>query len=564
MDRLARLAAHVTEARTPPGATSPTLAAAAAVAKPPNVLLIVTDQQTHQLLSCAGTNWVDTPASDRLAAQGVRFTRAYATNPVCVPSRFSMFTGRMPSAIGLRHNQTEGGATFSETEDRQSLGHLLQGAGYRTLYGGKTHWPIGLTPERLGFERYFCSDERERLAVETAGLLRGELADSSQPWFTVASLINPHDICYHAIRAYAEQPGNEELQEARMVTNAQNREIDNLDEALLPPTGISREDFLRDHLPPPPQNIAPQQGEPEMIGELMDERLFRRHVREHWTTQDWQLHRWAYARLMERVDKQIGVIVDALDASGQAEDTVVILTSDHGDHDGSHGLEHKTILYDEAARVPYIMRHPGRIPAGVTDDGSLVSVGLDLMATCCDYAGLPQPAHCLGLSLRSAAEGGSGGSSHVARDYVYCENQVSYMVADASWKYVLYDHVSLRDTLRATHGVTRVTALQLSPSARMPVRGSCPPCRRTLATLNAALCGQGEGKEQLYDMANDPGETRNHLDQQDPAASKALQRMRVALERERAVRKRNCFFNVRSDQPACLVKLQCFCGNSNN
>ena len=49
-------------------------------------------------------------------------------------------------------------------------------------------------------------------------------------------------------------------------------------------------------LPPPPQNIAPQQGEPEMIGELMDERLFRRHVREHWTTQDWQLHRWAYAR----------------------------------------------------------------------------------------------------------------------------------------------------------------------------------------------------------------------------------------------------------------------------
>ena len=156
------------------------------------------------------------------------------------------------------------------------------------------------------------------------------------------------------------------------------------------------------------------------------------------------------------------------------------------------------------------------------------------------------------------------GSSHVARDCVYCENQVSYMVADASWKYVLYDHVSLRDTLRATHGVTRVTALQLSPSARMPVRGSCPPCRRTLATLNAALCGQGEGKEQLYDMANDPGETRNHLDQQDPAASKALQRMRVALERERAVRKRNCFFNVRSDQPACLVKLQCFCGNSNN
>lgn len=208
-----------------------------------------------------------------------------------------MFTGRMPSAIGLRHNQTpEGGPTFSSVEDEQSLGHLLQRAGYRTLYGGKTHWPIGLTPKRLGFQTYFSPDERERLAVETAALLRGELAESSQPWFTVASLINPHDICYHAIRAYAELPGNENAQEARMVESSKNREIANLDEALLPPTDISREEFLRKHLPPPPSNVAPQADEPEMIGELMDERLFRRHVREHWTTQDWQLHRWACAQ----------------------------------------------------------------------------------------------------------------------------------------------------------------------------------------------------------------------------------------------------------------------------
>jgi choline-sulfatase len=203
-----------------------------------------------------------------------------------------MFTGRMPSAIGLRHNQTEGGATFTQTEDEQSLGHLMQRAGYRTIYGGKTHWPIGLNPQRLGFQSYFSSDERERLAVETAALLRGELAEQSQPWFTVASLINPHDICYHAIRAYAEQPGNADMQEARMVANAANCEIANLDEALMPPAGVSREDFLHS-LPPPPTNIRPQADEPEMIGELMDERPFRRHARENWTTQDWRLHRWA-------------------------------------------------------------------------------------------------------------------------------------------------------------------------------------------------------------------------------------------------------------------------------
>ncbi len=79
--------------------------------------------------------------------------------------------------------------------------------------------------------------------------------------------------------------------------------------------------------------------------------------------------------------------------------------------------------------------------AGDTRDDCLVSVGLDLMATCCDYAGITQPEHCLGLSLRSVAEA-TDPKAIVPRTYVYCENQVSYCVANASWKYVLYDHVS--------------------------------------------------------------------------------------------------------------------------
>ena len=354
---------------------------------------------------------------------------------------------------------------------------MLRRAGYRTLYGGKTHWPLGLDTQRMGFGTFFCRDERERLAVETAALLRGELADGGAPWLTVASLINPHDICYMAIRAYAE--GNEESQEARMVRSASqgaHQEILNLDESLLPPADMSPDVFMRgEHLPPAPDNSQPQDDEPQMIGELLDERPFRRNARENWGELDWRLHRWAYARLMERVDAQIGAIVDALDASGQADNTLVILTSDHGDHNGSHGLEHKTIMYDEAARVPWIMRLPGRIQAGAVSD-SLVSTGLDLMATCCDYAGVPQPAHCLGVSQRAAAE---GGASH-GRDCVYAENQVSFMVADQRWKYVVYDH--------------------------------------------------GTGREQLYDREADPGETRNHA----AHASAVLERMRDTLARERA------------------------------
>jgi arylsulfatase A-like enzyme len=433
----------------------------------PNILILVTDQQSHNLMSCAATPWLQTPALDRLAAGGARFTRAYCSDPVCVPSRFSMFTGRMPSAIGMRGNGGRNLLPFAAGHDRSGLGHLLRDGGYETWYGGKVHWPVGLTPQRLGFETY-CSDERERLAVETGALIR---ARAGRRWAMVASLINPHDICYHAIRAFATDGMDRHILEHGAT------ELANLDEALQPPAGIDRDTFLRDCLPPLPANAAIQSDEPELIGTLLAQRPFKAAARAQWGEGDWRLHRWAYARLMERVDRQIGVILDSLAASGQERDTLVIMTSDHGDHDGSHRLEHKTFFYEEAARVPWIMRLPGRIAAGRVIDDGLVATGLDLMATCCDYAGVPLPVHCRGVSQRLPAEGGT-----VVRDAAYGENAVSRMMATRRWKYVRYDG--------------------------------------------------GANAEQLYDLELDPGETRNHAGMAANAA--VLDGLRMRLDAEMA------------------------------
>ena len=233
---------------------------------------------------------------------------------------------------------------------------MLGRAGYSCHYGGKVHWPVGLTPERLGFNM-FCKDERERLAVETADLIRQRATHRGQPydapWLIVSSLINPHDICYHALRAHALSGGAADptvgkrsapdaatgagAQAARGRAKMQGifergapqiQELAALDEALLPPKDVDHETFLRDHLPPLPPNHAPQRSEPEQLKRFLDERPFQRWAREEWTETEWRLHRWAYARLMERVDKQIGVLLDALDSSGQADDTLVIFTSD--------------------------------------------------------------------------------------------------------------------------------------------------------------------------------------------------------------------------------------------
>src|SRR5512144_1293504 len=96
----------------------------------PNILFIMTDQQHAGMMSCTGNPWLKTPAMDGLAASGTRFERAYCANPVCVPSRFSLQTGLMPSAIGMGQNEDSPKTTVTDTMVQQSLGNLFQRAGY--------------------------------------------------------------------------------------------------------------------------------------------------------------------------------------------------------------------------------------------------------------------------------------------------------------------------------------------------------------------------------------------------------------------------------------------------
>ena len=103
----------------------------------PNVLVIITDQQHAGMLSCTGNPWVKTPNLDRLAGTGVRFEKAYCANPVCSPSRFTMFSGTMPSVIGMDCNKSPVRQT-PENILHNTMGTIFKRADYRTVYGGKT------------------------------------------------------------------------------------------------------------------------------------------------------------------------------------------------------------------------------------------------------------------------------------------------------------------------------------------------------------------------------------------------------------------------------------------
>ena len=253
-------------------------------ARRPNILFLFTDQQHAGMLSCAGNAHVRTPAMDSLAASGARFERAYCANPVCVPSRFGMMTGVLPSRIGMEDNS---GVRLPVPPAilAHTLGRVFRRAGYETAYGGKVHTPMGVPA--MGFEM-ISRDQRAGLADACVEFLRKK---HERPFLLVASFINPHDICYMAIRDYAEKSGTPEglLKNARI-------ELQTLSEALKLPAGVSREEFFARLCPPLPANFEIPQGEPEAVLRA-DARNFRTYARQSWSAEQWRLHRWAYARL---------------------------------------------------------------------------------------------------------------------------------------------------------------------------------------------------------------------------------------------------------------------------
>jgi len=387
-------------------------------AKQPNILFIMTDQHHARMLSSAGNPYLKTRALDSMAKAGVRFSRAYVTNPVCVPSRISMATGMMAGRFGVFNNGMR--ATIPKKVSDNSLGKLIKSGGYDTFYGGKVHMAPSLVPLKAGYDEY-CKDQRDKLPGACIEFMTRK---RDKPFFAVASFINPHDICF----AYnARQPNRK----GKPLVDALYKEAQALP---------------ADKLPPLPKNSEIPEREPDAIEATMKVTAVTpaKLIRKDYNERDWRNYRWIYCRLTERVDAQIGQLLDALKKNGLEKNTLVIFTSDHGDMDGSHRLASKNLFYENSVGVPFIMQYKGVIPTGVVDNKSLVSNGLDVLPTLCDYAGVSVPNYLLGRSLRSVAE---NQEDNARRPYVVAENNTGRMIRSDHYKYCVYTSGKIRESL---------------------------------------------------------------------------------------------------------------------
>lgn len=409
--------------------------------KRPNILYIFTDQQSASMMSCTGNRYLRTPAMDSLARNGTRFTRAYTTNPVCVPSRISMMTGRYASVLrsedGNPVRENRGGlcvSTIGSDIAATTLGALMADSGYDLYYGGKEHLPEPLLPVNQGFNR-FSIDERENLAYSASRIIRQR---RNQPFFMVLSFCNPHDICYMAIRDFAE------TEEEKGIIENGEVELKALDDALRLPEETAEDEFFDLRCPPLPGNHEVQRDEPDAIRALIVQRPFRKRARESYGAKSWRMHRWAYCRLTEVADRQIHIVLDALRETGIEEETLIIFSSDHGDNDASHRLEHKTTLYEEAANVPFVVSWKGVLPAGRVDCTHLVSTGLDILPTVCDFADVHSDSGLDGRSLRPLLEGSETGWRHS----LGVESEIGRAVIGSDGlKYIRYDAVGTEERI---------------------------------------------------------------------------------------------------------------------
>lgn len=363
----------------------------------PNLVYVFADQLAYQHCGYAGDPHAQTPHIDRLAAQGCNARQAISNTPVCAPYRASLMTGKHQSSTGMVINE------LRLSPEHRCFGHVLRDASYRTAYIGKWHlWASewgnhhlvrnGFTPPgpyRLGFDGQWAAynfshdyfgapyfaDRPERQTWEgyepdaqtsmAIDFIRSS-AGQSEPFALFLSWGPPHN------------PWTWENVAAEDAEPFRGKEIP------LHANFSGTQDPYGDQWARLPANPA------DTIREQM--RIY-------------------YAQTLS-VDRNLGRLMQALDEAGAAENTILVFTSDHGEMFGSHGRAAKYIFYEEAVRVPFLVRWPGEIRAG-TVSGALLGTP-DIMPTLLAMMGLSAPASAEGRDLSTALRTGSSDGPEAA------------------------------------------------------------------------------------------------------------------------------------------------------
>jgi arylsulfatase A-like enzyme len=353
----------------------------------PNILYIMSDDHASHAISAYGSRINRTPHLDRIAAEGMKLNNCFCTNSICTPSRAAILTGQYSNKNGVY--------TLNDSIDgsRDNVAKELQKAGYQTAMLGKWHlktkptgfdyWKI-LPGQGVYYDPEFITSQGR---VKHTGYCTDLIGDFTLDWLQKRDQARPFFLMCHNKAPH--RPWDPAPKYANLFKDSTIPEPDN----------------LLDHYAGKAESVAHVQMK---VGENQTETDLK--VDRPAGLQGDALRRWGYQyyikdylRCVQSVDDNVGRLLDYLDTSGLAKNTVVIYTSDQGFFLGDHGFLDKRLMYEESLRMPFLVRYPGSIKAGSTNDDIVLNI--DFAPTFLDYAGRPAPAEMQGRSFRPSLQG---------------------------------------------------------------------------------------------------------------------------------------------------------------
>jgi len=399
----------------------------------PNILFIMSDDHAEQAISCYGSQLINTPNIDRIANEGVLFKNSFVTNSICAPSRATLLTGKYSHKNGLRDNRDE----FDGSQ--VTFPKLLQKNGYQTSIVGKWHLktdPTGFDTWKIlnGQGEYYNpliieNGVEKQITGYTTDII-GDLSidvlkdfDSDKPFCLLVHNKAPHrhwwpspkyfdafkdkdlplpETFYDDYATRTETAGSADMRIDDMFISA---DMKLFKDAYGEETGSGgRKGFgpemekiwkKRYERLTPEQKKAWDAHYDELNKEFKEAKLSGKKLTE------WKYQQYIkdYLRCILSVDENAGRLLDHLDESGLAENTIVVYTSDQGFYLGEHGWYDKRFMYEESLGMPLVMRYPERIEAGKVSTEMVMN--LDFAPTFLDFAGVQAPEEMQGESFRS-------------------------------------------------------------------------------------------------------------------------------------------------------------------
>lgn len=424
---------------------------------PPNVLWICTDQQRWDTIHSLGNPHIRTPHIDRLASEGVAFTHAYCQNPICTPSRASFLTGCIPSRI---HQHRNGNAEFPANLAPRLVTHRLAAAGYDGALCGKLHLASPFEREEPRVDdgyRIFDWSHQPRPEPGWPDRVHAYNRWLHEHGVTWKDLYRKRKVAGYPDQYNAGMPA--EFHELAWEAERTLRYI----EGGLKGPWFASINIFAPHNPFDPAPEYLEKMKPESLpmplyraGEEREQMRFCSKVAHQTKTPappasyPARHMKACYYAMIEHIDWYVGRVMEALERTGQRENTLVVFMSDHGEMMGDHCLRLKGCRFFEGAvRVPLILSWPaGGLQTGLRSD-ALVEL-TDMAPTLLEAAGLPNPGDMDGKSLLGLARGTAAAQSH--REFVWSEYRDSQtnelqshasMIRDRRHKLTLYHGTGL-------------------------------------------------------------------------------------------------------------------------